>query len=87
MKWVADPKDGKPSVSLTILAVSFGLLVVAGGLEVFEVTKSTGPFMELTLSSIALYFGRRFSFGGKSFSDEGGPAKDVEEKIEEINKE
>ncbi len=79
MKFFSDPKDGKPSVSLTILVVSFILLIIAGGLEIFEVTKSTGPFMELVLSAFALYFGRRFSFKGQSYSSEEGSAKDIED--------
>lgn len=80
--WVKDPnkKGNPPSVSLTLMVVSFSLLVLAGSLEVFEVTKGTGPFMELCISAFALYFGRRLSFAGKEYGPE--KAEKIKEKVE-----
>lgn len=84
--FIKDPKTNEKSVSLSILVYSIVILSILGILEACEVVKSTGPFLELTYSSIALYFGRRFQFKNQSFSDESGSAKDIEQKVEELNK-
>jgi hypothetical protein len=53
-----DTKYQEKSVSLTIMVVSFLLIVVFGALQCFEKVKDTGPFMELFIISVSLYYGR-----------------------------
>lgn len=57
---IKDPKDNKKSVSLTLLLLSFMFISTMGALQCFEKIKDTGPFMELYITSVSLYFGRRF---------------------------
>jgi hypothetical protein len=82
MKWLTDPKTKQPSVSLTILMISFVAAVVAAGLHLAKVTDSTSTCTELFYSACTLYFGRRFTFAGKSFSSD--TAQQIEQKIENI---
>lgn len=74
-----DPKDGGPSVSLTILVVSFICVLVAGTLHMFDKVSSTSLFSEVFYSAAALYFGRRIGIGGKVFSSE--KAETIEKKV------
>jgi hypothetical protein len=76
--WILDPiGKNKPSVSLTIMVISIIFLLVTGTMQVLDMVKTTGPFLEFTYSSMALYFGRRFTFGDKKYTSE---------KVEEVNK-
>jgi len=70
LAWVVDPKDNKPSVSLTNLCISILFLVVAGILNLAGVIKETGIVVEYFGVSAALYFGRKISFAGKDFAPE-----------------
>jgi len=70
--WIADPKDNKPSVSLTLLISSCVILSILGVLESIGIVKSTSIFLELTMSFIALYFGRRITFKGQTFDSDKG---------------
>ena len=80
--WVLDPQHkGKPSVSLTIMVISIIILITVGVMQVLDMVKSTGPFLEFTYSSMALYFGRKLNIGSKIFSSD--KAEKVEEKLEE----
>lgn len=63
-----DPKDGKPSVSLTVLWLSIAYLLTLGVLQAMGKVNDTGVAMEFFGISSALYFGRRVSFGGKDYS-------------------
>lgn len=67
MKYLIDPKDGKPSVSLTMMVVGLVLIIASGVAQVLGAISSLGPFPELFYSSVALYFGRRFSIAGKTY--------------------
>ena len=79
--WILDPEhSNRLSVSLTIMVVSILILVITGILQIFDLVKTTGPFMEFTYSSMALYFGRKLSSKGNIFSAE--KAQQIEEKIE-----
>ncbi len=60
--FLKDPKGEQKSVSVTILIVSFTLLVILGILQCFNVIKDTGPFMELFIVAVSLYYGRRLDF-------------------------
>lgn len=65
---------GNPSITRTLVLISFGLLVIAGGLEMFEVTKTTSVFETLYISNLGVYLGRRFEFkkGDKSTTVDPG---------------
>ena len=80
--WVKDPVSKLPSVSLTLLVVSFTGVLVAGALNMAGVVSSTSLFSEVFYSCSALYFGRRLNFGGKNFSSD--KAQEIETKIKEI---
>lgn len=75
-----DPKTGEQSISLTLLIVTFLCAIGAGALNMFGKTSSTSIFAELFYSSAALYFSRRFSIGGKSFSAD--KAEEIVKKVE-----
>jgi hypothetical protein len=79
--WVKDPVTDIPSVSLTLMVVTFVGVIVAGALNMAEVVKNTSLFGEIFYSSCALYFGRRLSFGGKNFSSE--KAEEITKKVSE----
>lgn len=81
LPWLEDPKEKVPSVSLSILAVSFLALLIVGGLHVAEKITTTSIFPETFYSALALYFGRRFSFNGKTFTSE--KAEEIENKLGE----
>jgi hypothetical protein len=80
--WVIDPGTKLPSVSLTILVVSLTAVIVAGSLHMAGVVQSTSLFSEVFYSSVALYFGRRFSMNGKTFSSE--KAEEIKEKVSDV---
>lgn len=68
--WIIDPKDGNKSVSLTLLVASFFGCVVGASLQVMGKIESAGIFLDLFYGSTALYFGRRFNIGGKTYSSD-----------------
>lgn len=59
--WVVDPKDDKPSVSLSLFALSVVTLLTVGLLNVFSLVSTIGPFSEFFYAASALYFGRRLN--------------------------
>lgn len=81
--YLNDPKDGKPSVSLTLLMVSFLGVLVAASLQLAKVTDSTSVMTEVFYSTLALYFGRRFTVGSKTFTAD--QASQVEAEVEKLN--
>ena len=71
--WLIDPSTGKPSVSLTLLIISFMALVIASGLHLKQLTNNTSSLLELFYACASLYFGRRLSFSnGSSKTDLNG---------------
>ena len=68
--WMDDPKTKEPSVSLTMLVVSFTGVLIAAGLHMADIVKDTSIMTEIFYANVALYFGRRFSMGGKTFSSD-----------------
>lgn len=65
--FVRDPKTKEPSVSLTMVVVSFGLCVIGiigkmGGYWQIDINQS----LNLLSISSALYWGRKFSSGDKT---------------------
>ena len=65
--WVEDPTTNKPSVSLTLLCASFLGCIVGGALQIAGKVETVSICLELFYGCSALYFGRRFSAGGKTF--------------------
>lgn len=78
--WLIDPVNGKKSVTLSLVVLASLCIVVAGGLEVAGLTKTTSIFPELLYSSLATYLGRRLNIGSKSFSSE--KAEEVAKKVD-----
>jgi len=68
--WISDPKTKEPSVSLSMLCVSFVAALVAMGLHMAKVIDDTSVATELLYSTTALYFGRRFSIKGNDYNSE-----------------
>jgi hypothetical protein len=68
--FISDPKDKQPSVSLTLLMVSFLAILVGAGLHMYGKVEDTSVLAELFYTTSALYFGRRFNFNNKTFSSE-----------------
>jgi len=78
--YLNDPKDNKPSVSLTLMVLAGVALTIIGILDVAGVAKTTSVFPEVFYSSVALYFGRRFNISGKVISAD--KAEEIKEKLE-----
>lgn len=68
--WITDPVTKQPSVSLSMLVVSFVGVVVAACLHMADVVKDTSVMTELLYANTALYFGRRFTVGKITASSE-----------------
>lgn len=71
--YLVDPKDGKQSVTLTFLVVSFLLIAGFSVANVLDHAKDPEPLMQLFYACAALYFGRRVSLGNKTFSGKDTP--------------
>lgn len=80
MLWLNDPKTKEASVSLTTFVASFLLLIIVSVLQMLGKVESVGAFQELLYTTAALYFGRRFSFGNKTFGSDSAPQNSVEPK-------
>lgn len=59
MKFVKDPKNKEESVSLTLLLITYSLLIVSGVLQIFKVVDDVSIFDTLFLTCSGLYWGRR----------------------------
>lgn len=62
--WLSDPKTKESSVSLTLMVISFVVLLVASTLHIAQLTDNTSSLTELFYATAGLYFGRKFQ--GKS---------------------
>lgn len=75
--WITDPKTKEPSVSLSLLIVTFVGTLVAAGLQMAGKIESTSIMTEMFYGNVALYFGRKFTVGKTTASSEkteGGQA-------------
>ena len=63
--WINDPKLKEPSISLTLMLISFTLVVTGCILEMLGKVKGISSLPELFYATAGLYFGRRFNIGGK----------------------
>lgn len=65
--WLKDPaNNNQPSVSLTLLVITFIVTLVTKILEMLGVLVSSEILNEVMYSFVALYLGRRFNFKGKT---------------------
>lgn len=69
--YLTDPKDGKKSVTLTFLVVSFVIFLGFACAGSLEYVKNVNSLSELFYACAALYFGRRVKVGTKSFEMSG----------------
>jgi len=69
--YLKDPKNGKGSVSLTLMMTSFAICVTASASFILGHIDTIGPVMELFYSTAALYFGRRFKIKTDKLEVEG----------------
>lgn len=65
--YLTDPKDGKKSVTLTFLVITFILFAGFAGAGALGYTKDVNSLSELFYACAALYFGRRVKVGTKTF--------------------
>jgi hypothetical protein len=77
--WITDPTTKLKSVSLTMLAVSFVVVLVSAGLHMADKVKDTSVVMELFYTTAALYFSRRVSIKGKDFEASPSQLKETEQ--------
>ena len=54
--WINDPKTGEPSVSLTLLVISFIAILIASFMSIAELTNKFGMLQEIFYSMVGLYF-------------------------------
>lgn len=57
--YLRDPKTKEPSVSLTLLVLSFMALLVASTFHITGLVENTSGLNELFITTAGLYFGRR----------------------------
>ena len=57
--WVVDPKTSKKSVTLTFAVISFVFLIGVAMAKVLGHADTIGPFLEMFITSVLLYLGRR----------------------------
>lgn len=62
LPFIVDPKDDKPSVSLTILILSVVSVMTAFGLHIAGKVEGTSISLEFFGIAASLYFGRRFGY-------------------------
>lgn len=65
--WIKDPKTGEPSVSLTLLMVSFIAILIASFMNIADFTSKFGLLQEVFYSMVGLYFLRRANIKTKYF--------------------
>ena len=77
--WSKDPKDGKESVSLTLLQITFIGCIIGAMFESVGYIKSSGVMSELFYSMVGLYFFRRATIKSK-FMDINNESNKKEDK-------
>lgn len=61
MMYLKDPKTNEPSLTLTLMWISFYLLIAGSIAFIFGKIQTTGPLLEIYVTNATLYFSRRFS--------------------------
>lgn len=70
LPFILDPLTKQPSVSLTNLAISILFLLVSASLDLAGKVKDTSIAVEYFGISSALYFSRRMTINGRTYSSE-----------------
>lgn len=70
----------KAEISLTLMVLSFLLIVGTGICQVLKKIDSTGPFMELFLTCCGLYFGRSWVKQGAKTKEKEAETAETEDK-------
>jgi hypothetical protein len=83
MKWMINPIDSKPSVSLTLMFVSFIICMIISILQIFKAVDSGGMSLEIFFATSALYFGNKFTARSKNIEILGEKVQQEQAKIEE----
>lgn len=76
--WLKDPKNKKPSVSLTLMVISFIIAIAVAILMVFKQVEQSGIILELFYGTSSLYFFRKLTFRGKNIQIEQDKIDDGE---------
>lgn len=76
--WLTDPITKRKSVSLTLMMLVFVLAMGANIAQMFGRIKEVGITTELLYTFVGLYFGRRFTYKGKSVELDG---KTLDDKV------
>lgn len=83
--WIKDPShNNQPSISLTLLVVTFVATLVAAGCEIAGLSKTTSCLTDMLYSFCALHVGHRFVAAGKTYDSD--KAVELEEKVETFEK-
>ncbi len=77
--FLRDPKDKQPSVTLTMLVISFLALLSASTLHLSKFTDHTSSLSELFYACCSLYFGRRLNFAGKTFDNASNDLQQIKQ--------
>lgn len=68
MLYLKDPKTKEPSLTLTLMWVSFYMLIAGSIAFIFGQIETTGPLLEIYVTNATLYFSRRFTFQTKNLT-------------------
>ena len=75
--WIKDPTTKEPSVSLSLMLVSFLITIIVSVLQVSKNVDNGGMSFEILALMTSLYFGRRFSVKTKNMeASSDGPTKE-----------
>lgn len=66
--YLKDPKTKEPSLTLTLMWISFYMLIAGSIAFIFGQIETTGPLLEIYVTNATLYFSRRFTFQTKNLT-------------------
>ena len=68
MFYFKDPKTGEPSLTLTLVWISFYMLIAGSIAFIMGRIETTGPLLEIYITNATLYFSRRFNLSTKNLT-------------------
>lgn len=66
--YLKDPKTKEPSLTLTLMWISFYILIAGSIAFILGKIETTGPLLEIYVTNSTLYFSRRFTFQTKNLT-------------------
>lgn len=66
--YLKDPKTNEPSLTLTLMWISFYMLIAGSIAFILGKIDSIGPLLEIYVTNSTLYFSRRFTFQTKNLT-------------------